>query len=97
MPFCCVCNRNRPRPDCEVVVLTEQEKEAVQKMGQTPEEEYVYCRPCFRILSNPETGAQLIKGVLQVQLRQSGVANAEQLANRYYDFLIAKAKKKKAS
>ncbi len=89
---CCVCSKDRPKESCVIIQLTEAEKASVQAMGQKPEEQYVYCRPCFRVLSNPEQGAQLIRGVFQHSLQAEGVQNAEQLARTYYEFLVRKAK-----
>ncbi len=90
---CCVCNFERDDAACITITLTEDEKAAIREMGQTPENAYVYCRPCFRILSNPEQGAQLIRGVFQQELQAEGMRNAEALASRYYNFLISKVRK----
>jgi len=88
---CCVCSADR---ECVVLTLTDDEKAAIRAMGQTPQETLAYCRPCFRLLSNPEQGAQLIRGTFQVGLQNAGIANAEKLARRYYDFLLSKAKRR---
>ncbi len=90
--MCCVCSKERPEASCVVLRLTEDEKAAVQAMGHEPTETYVYCRPCFRVLSNPEQGAQLIRGVFQHTLKAEGVPNHELLARKYYEFLISKAR-----
>lgn len=97
MRQCVVCNRQVPEGQGKTLVLSEQEKVFVRSSGQEPPESYVYCTPCIRLLSDRESGAQLIKGTLQAQLRSSGVPQAESIATSYYQFLIQKAKSKPVS
>jgi hypothetical protein len=85
---CCVCSKKIESSACVTLRLSDSEKESVRQMGQEPQNEYEYCRPCFRLLSNPEQGAQLIRGTFQLALRSEGVPDAESKARKYYDFLI---------
>lgn len=56
--------------------------------GQKFEEEYVYCRPCWKTMTNPATGPQFMKGLFEVRLRQLGVSNAEAMATEYLKRLL---------
>ena len=87
---CCVCSTDRDEVSCVILMLSDEEKATIRAMGQKPETSYAYCRPCFQILSNPEQGAQLIRGAFRHSLQAEGVQNAESLASRYYKFLISK-------
>jgi hypothetical protein len=91
---CCVCGRERDEETCVTIVLTPNEKKHLESAGETSVESLSYCRPCYRTLSDREAGAQLMKGVVQFRLRAAGVPNAEQLAQRFYEFLISKSGKK---
>lgn len=86
---CCMCSK-----ECVGVTiqLTDEEKAAVQAMGQKPTDSYTYCRPCFRVLSDPEQGARLIQGVFHLNAKLVGLPNAEALAQKYHDLLISKAR-----
>ena len=59
--------------------------------GEPPPEKYTYCKPCHRILQNPLSGAELIKGTLAATLKANGVPNAEKVAEQYFRFLIKRA------
>lgn len=86
---CAVCNRSKKRSECEVIRLTEAEKKSVRSTGATPLDEYFYCRPCWRIVTDRFKGADLQKGIVQVSLQQIGVTNAEAIATRYRDNLLS--------
>lgn len=90
---CIVCGRERARSEAEIMVLTEQEKAQIRKVGQTPQEEVAYCRPCHRIMTDPQSALDLIKGTLILRLRAAGVQNAEQVAEKYRVALLAKTKR----
>ena len=96
-PSCCVCGGLATGKAARHIRLNESEKETIRKTGQTPPDEFVYCRACMAILSNPETGAQLMKGVLQTKLRAAGVADAEKRAQMFYNFCIKHAATKPVS
>lgn len=89
---CCVCSRQREEDACVTLRLTEAEKKHLAAAGEPPVEYLSYCRPCYRTLSDREAGAQLMKGVVQIRLREAGIQNAEQLAEKFYNFLIGNGK-----
>lgn len=88
---CCVCGKSVTQANSTAFRFTAEEKKALQALDQPVVEECSYCRGCLKLLSNRERGAQLLKGVLQMNLRMSGVANAEQHAEKFHDFLLKKA------
>ena len=85
---CGLCGKSRPRGACHIEVLTEQEMEYLRQTGQKPLKEYVYCRPCWKTLSNRISGPSVIKGLFQIRLRQLGLPNAEKAASRFHDWLV---------
>ena len=84
---CCICSTKVNNPF--VIKLTEDEKKHAQAMGGPVTDQYVYCRPCQRILGNREQGAQLIRGTLLNHLKIKGVADAEKIADKMYTQLIS--------
>lgn len=87
-PNCGVCGQPRDREDCHIVVLSDLEREQIVAAGQEALDEYIYCKPCWRTLSNKATGPSLMKGLFQIRLRQLGVSNAEQIAQQYFNNLV---------
>lgn len=87
MSSCCVCRVAVEPPDCQTIELTEAEKAAYPG---TPDELF-YCRPCWKILSDPVRGPVLVSGLVQQYLRRLGVSNAEQLAAKFESALAARA------
>jgi len=85
---CAICHRPRAVERCEVLELTADEKKAMRQMGQTPEDKLYYCRPCWRVVTNREQGAALMKGMAQVQLQRAGVTNAETVATKFHERLL---------
>jgi len=96
---CGVCGRPRERKSCHIVELTADERKELEKQGTTPEKEYVYCRPCWKTLSDPVTGPAFAKGLIQQRLAQFGVGveAAERVASNYHAKLVAKITKPKPS
>lgn len=92
MLHCGLCGAERPRGSCHIIAPTDAEKQQIRVMGQEPEKEYIYCKPCWRTLSNPVSGPAVMKGLVQSRLRQLGVGNADKIAERYHDRLVAKIK-----
>jgi hypothetical protein len=92
MSLCGVCSRDVAEGQGEVLTLSDEEKAYARRFGQDPPDTYVYCKPCFKVISDPESSAQLASGTLLARLRASGVANAEKIAKRYYEELVARAK-----
>lgn len=93
---CCICGHVRDRDEMWILHPTPEEKAAIARFGQVPVDEYLYCRPCWGILSDKEKGAQLLRGMVQMHMRTSGVS-AEKAAKKMYQFLISKARTTKAS
>jgi len=97
MPLCGICGQERDRDKCHIVVLTDLERKQILDTGQEPLDEYAYCKPCWRTMSNKATGTALMKGLFQIRLRQLGVPNAEQVAQKYHDDLVRMSAKEKPS
>lgn len=91
---CGICGASRPRGSCHIIVLTDAEKAQMLASGKQPEDEYIYCKPCWRVLSDRATGPSLYKGLIQARLRQLGVDNAEKIAQHHHDALVAKIKER---
>lgn len=85
---CGICSQDHERSECKIFQLTEAEKASMAD----PQDEYVYCRPCYGIMSNPITATAFMKGQAQIKLTQLGVPNAEELATKYHADLLARAK-----
>lgn len=94
MHICTICGRSRSEEDCKIIRPTKQELETLRSQGATPKEEYVYCYPCWRTLSDPATGPMFAKGLLQVGLKQLGVVNSERAAMKYHTSLVAKIRER---
>lgn len=95
---CAICERERSDTACEVFVLTTAEKESLRKMSAVPPpDRQYYCRPCFRILENPASAVELMKGVLQAQAQALGASNAEEAANKFKAKLLARMHLKSTS
>jgi hypothetical protein len=82
MPRCCVCTHDREGG--ETFTLTEEEKAAI---GPSAEDEVYYCKPCLKVMQSREGGAQLLRGVYEMRLREIGVARSEVLAEQLYNKL----------
>ena len=93
---CGVCGIPHPREKCHIIVLTETERSALLANGQEPKDEYIYCRPCWKTLSNPVSGPAMIKGLVQMRLRLAGVEDSERLATQLHARLVAKIIKPRA-
>lgn len=90
---CCVCQR--PREPFKVLTLTADEKRFIMRAtGKLAPDTTTYCKSCWAVVSNKLQGAQLLKGMLQLKLRASGVSNAEQIATGVQNRLVKKASPK---
>lgn len=85
---CCVCHRKAE--NCEVLILTPEEKKAI---GKEAPEQLFYCKPCYRILTNRELGAQFLRGLAETGLRRAGVMGAEARATKFHQDLLSKVPK----
>lgn len=90
---CGVCGRGFPRAKCHIITLTDEEKQLLRDTEQDVREEYIYCQPCWRTLSDPVSGPAMMKGLLQIRLQQTGVANAEKVATKFHANLVSKIQK----
>jgi len=87
MPNCLVCGADKKRENMHIIVLTEAE----QKLLSEPLAEYLYCQPCWGILSNPVTAPALISGIARHHLQQAGVSQSNQLADKFRQDLADRA------
>lgn len=88
--ICCICT-NSFKSGGESFTLTKEEKVT----EQAPDELH-YCSACLKIMKSRESGAQLLKGLYEMQLRESGVNSniARKMAQRLYMKLIELSKPK---
>lgn len=80
----CMCGHPKDAVTCQKIELTAQEKKVLIDQGRTPPDTLYYCPPCYKLLQHPEHGPILMRGIFEQQLRQAGVSNAKQLADKYY-------------
>lgn len=93
---CCICNRERE--DLHIVNLTQEEMTVLKKAAlEAVQDSYAYCQACWKVIGDRNQGAQLYKGLMQVNLARFGVRNADAIAERYYQFLVNRAAKKPLS
>lgn len=86
---CGICSSKRSERNCEVVSLSEEERQALIFTGdKEPPKELVYCKPCWATLHDPVAGPNLMKGLMEVSLRRLGVVSAERIATRYHKSLV---------
>jgi ferredoxin len=89
---CGICSTEHPTTRYHVITLTDEEKQVLAESGQTPPNEFVYCKPCWNTLQDPVSGPMLMKGLFQMRLRELGVSSSERLADEYHAALIKKIK-----
>lgn len=82
---CFVCKRDFRLQECEVVELTDEERQAIGSSAPTKQ---IYCKPCWRALKDPEQGPQLLKGLFLLRAKQLGVRDADEKAEAYYKLLV---------
>jgi hypothetical protein len=75
-----------------IIVLSEAERQQVAD----PLDEYPYCRPCWKILSDPVTAPALISGIARHRLQRIGVDRADQLADKFRSDLAELAKTRRS-
>lgn len=94
---CVVCRREPSVGDCVTFHLQPDERALWKEQTGEDAEAWHYCKACFRVLSDPTQGAELLKGMLQVSLGAQGVPQANQLAAKFHSgltTLVVKARKK---
>lgn len=92
-----MCQKRLTLNEGKTFPLTDAEKAAI---GDPAINEVHYCTPCLNLMEKPEnriTGAQLLKGMYEMRLRQTGVSavNARRMAQRYYAKLLEPKKPKR--
>ena len=83
---CCVCQKPFEEGG-KVFTLTAAEKKAI---GKNASDEVAYCSACIKVMEDPHAGAQLLKGMYEMQLREAGVpeSSLQRLASRFYKILV---------
>lgn len=66
--------------------------EEMAAAGPDAPQEVHYCRHCIKVMEDRESGAQLLKGLYEMQLTARGVPNAKAISERFHAHLLAKAK-----
>lgn len=88
---CLICGGEREREDCHIIVLSEEERAHVPE----PLDEYVYCKPCWKVISDPTAGPSLMSGIASHYLRRIGVSKPEVL-DRFKAALTSRAVRPKS-
>lgn len=83
--LCCVCTKVTPG---KPFILTEEEKAAI---GPDAPEAVYYCKQCLKVMESIDSGAQLLKGLYEMELASFGVPNAQELSEKFHAQLLAKA------
>lgn len=96
MTQCCVCHR--PRTPYKTVVLSEEEKIAFRKVGNTAPNTLTYCGPCWHMAVDKVQGPQLFRGLLQLRLQSNGLSpsRAEETAKAVEAEMVRQASVTKA-
>jgi len=87
---CCVCQKEFESGG-KTFVLTDEEKKAI---GESASDEVDYCGPCIKVMEDQEAGAQLLKGLYEMGLRETGVPGTmtRTMSDRFYQRLIKRGK-----
>ena len=85
MPNCCICTR---ATTIKPFTLTPAEKDAI---GPDAPDEIYYCKHCLKVMEDKESGAQLLKGLYEMQLASLGVPNAKEISEKFHAELVSKA------
>jgi ribosomal protein S27E len=88
---CGICGRPRERDDADIITLTPEERKII---GPNAPVEVVKCKPCQRLMLNPEAALQVMKGLAQIGLQQLGVnvGAADKATEKYRNDLLPKMK-----
>jgi hypothetical protein len=88
VPNCCICTRDFVNG--KSFTLTPEE----QKVLGPNVKEVHYCAACLRVSVDRESGAQLLKGLYEMRLRELGVPRAKELSEEFYTKLLRATAKK---
>jgi hypothetical protein len=83
---CGVCENEQEKG--HTLVLSEQERAYVKAQTGEDVESYFFCTPCWNLLKNRRAGASLIRGTMELNLRSVGHPKAQEMARRFYDYLV---------
>ena len=61
------------------------EKEALARQGVENVEEVHVCHPCWKVVKDPEHGLQLLRGLVEQNLRAMNIPNATEMADAYLE------------
>jgi len=89
VPNCCICTRTSATG--KTFTLTPEELEAA---GPEAPKEVHYCKHCLRVMQDRESGAQLLKGLYEMQLLARGVPNAKALSESFHAKLLQSTTRK---
>lgn len=88
---CGICGKEVAKERSVVLTLTAAEKAGLGL--ENPPNQCIYCRPCYRILSDKTLGLNVIRGLITLRLRQIGVVDADAAAERFTERLSKKVTK----
>jgi len=80
--ICVICNNSAE--DGESFPLTDAERKLFPDLAPIT----FYCTPCARVIKDPILGAQLLKGLYEMQIRGLGVPNARAVAETFHAKLL---------
>jgi hypothetical protein len=86
---CCVCNH--AFVNGKTFTLTAEERASI---GPQAPEQVDYCSACLNVFEDRDSGAQLLKGLYEMQLRQHGVPNARERSEKFHAKLLQATLKK---
>lgn len=91
----CMCGYQKSDVECHTLTLTVEEKKSYADAGKKVDDKYYVCKPCRRVMENPDLAAQYMRNSYEQQLRNLGVPQAKKLADKYHQGLIELQRKKK--
>lgn len=88
---CLICDKELTAETCHTIILTEEER----RITTDPLDAYTYCKPCWKVISDPIRGPILMKGLVQQRMRLLGVSveAAEALSTEYHRALVERITK----
>jgi hypothetical protein len=91
---CGVCSLEKNSTDCEVVVLSDQEKRDIADKGLEAQDRYFYCKPCWQLMHSGNA-IDLMANQYESQLFHAGVpkGHSKELADKYRQRLQELARK----
>lgn len=85
----CMCGYKKEATVCQIIPLSPKEKKDLIEAGhQEVQDQYYCCKPCWRLMQDPEKAPLFMRNSYEQQLKQFGVPHAKKLADMYYKKLI---------